>query len=663
VIEQERKARRASQAAASVLCGLLTADIALIVLTGGLSILTPGSKATGAGFAFREVLLALGLVIRLRLLSFPPRRVSAGQLLLLLAALPSLFHLHQIGRRITGDGLYLYSYTRSLMRDGDVQFANEYEHYGLGDRDDLNTPTPTGHRRSSYAIGPGLLWTPFFAVADLVASGLGPFGVETDRTGYGPLHVNAAALGSFVYGLAALLLMQALLRRHFGDHLAGWAVLLLWWASFLEWYISEQPLTSHAASVFLVAAFLWLRQREGLRSAAGSAALGLLLGLGMSVRWQNGVFLLLPAVDALAHRPGRKAAGPWLLRIAALLGGVLIGALPQMLAWKAIYGHYVLPYPPQGADYLRLGRPYVLNMLFSSRHGLLSWTPVFWLCLAGLAALTRRSPRTFAIYWLPVLLVTYINACVGDWWAGGSFSNRRFDSLLPVFALGLAAFLQIAREAVRRLPSALPAALIVGAIAWNGWTARAVAQGQAPAGVPLDFRSRAFSASRALARQVGFPATWPASWIFAWRHGVTPEVFDLASGKYLFFRQNNLGGIVDLGADEDAASVIDGFSHPMREGAITFRRTDGGRLIVSLDLPVALTATFEARTPASANSQTAVLRVLVNGVAADPMEVTTAWTAARIELPRRLWRRGANVISLSPSGAIDIDRVVFERQP
>ena len=60
------------------------------------------------------------------------------------------------------------------------------------------------------------------------------------------------------------------------------------------------------------------------------------------------------------------------------------GAFPQMAAWNGLYGEWVLPHPPHGADFLRLDRPFVLETLFSSRHGLLSWTPVLWLGFLGL---------------------------------------------------------------------------------------------------------------------------------------------------------------------------------------------------------------------------------------------------------------------------------------
>ncbi|MBX7184573.1 MAG: hypothetical protein K1Y01_05440 [Vicinamibacteria bacterium] len=659
VIAEEMRGTRVCRRAASLVLGILIADLILIVVTGGLSILTPSLKPTPMAFAAREVLVALVLGVRVRILAREDRRLSSGRLMLALAIFPALFHLHFIGRRITGDAVYYYVYTRSMIRDADVDFANEYQHYDLLRRGDFSMPTDTGHRRSIYSVGPGLLWTPFFVAADGLNLVLNGLGFEVNTSGYGPVHINAVALGSFAYGIAALFVIHAFLRRPFGDRLAGGAVLLLWWASFYEWYLAEQPLTSHPLSVVLVAAFFLLRQKEALATSGGSLVMGLVLGVGMSVRWQNGVYLLLPAVDLLAAAARREALGGIVRRGLSMSAGVFVGILPQMLAWKAIYGEYLLSYPPHGADFLRLDRPFLLNTLFSSRHGLLSWTPVFWLCVLGLIPLTRRHPRRFAILWAPLLIMTYVNACSGDWWSGGAYSNRRFDSLLPVFALGLAAFLQSATTFVRRHPTTLLAGLVIGGAVWNLSFVRAVQREEARAGDSLTFAARSLAAARALSHDIGFPTTWPASWIFAARYDASPGAFDLAAGKYLFYRQNNLNGIADIGTDDDSGLILDGFGAIRQDGPIAYRGVESeGRLIVSLDLPETLGVAFAARSPGDRPSK---VEVTINGQAAGSFQVETSWGEGGIEVPQALWARGPNIVTLHADRRIDIDRVSFVR--
>lgn len=658
-LDRETSAERTGRVIASAATSILALDVILVVVTGGMSILTPGTRATPVAFAVRAILLAFAVIFRFRLLAPAARRLSAGRVMLILAVVPALYHLQITGRRITGDAVFYYVFTRSMVRDADVDFANEYEHYGLMSRGDHVVPTSTGHRRTIYAIGPGLLWVPFFLAADGLAAGMEAAGFDVDTSGYGPLHLNAVALGSFAYGIAALFVIHAFLRRHFGDRLAAGATLLLWWASFLPWYLSEQPLTSHAVSLLLVSVFFLLRQRGALDSDAGVLGIGLALGLAMCVRWQNGVYLLLPASDLLLSWRGGVPFARVARRGALIGASVFVGALPQMLAWKAIYDMYLLPYPPQGTDFVRPFRPYFLNTLFSSRHGLLSWTPVFWLCLTGLVALTRRRPRTFGILWAPLLIMTWVNAATGDWWAGGSFSNRRFDSLLPVFALGLAAFLERAVPFMRRRPSVALVGLVLGASLWSLTWTRAQQTGGVWGGLPPRFEARVLASATALSNDVGFPTTWPASWIFAARYRASPGAFDLAAGKYLFYRQNNLEGLADLGEAGDEALVLDGFSAPHRGGGVAYRRLEkAGRLIVTLDLPVTLAVSLHARTGTATPAQ---VTVEINGRAIGVANVSGDWNESRLQAPRALWQRGPNVITLRVDHPVEIDGLIFSR--
>ena len=137
-------------------------------------------------------------------------------------------------------------------------------------------------------------------------------------------------------------------------------------------------------------------------------------------------------------------------------------------------------------------------------------------------------------------------------------------------------------------------------------------------------------------------------------------MFDRAAGKYLFFRQNNLNGVVDVGGEGDDALVVDGFSGPRLAGSSSYRGFKSqARLIVSLDLPEALTISIVARSPDAASAR---IDVRINGKTAGTASTGPTWDESRLEARRDLWRRGAHVLSLSSPSAIDLDRVVFLRQ-
>jgi hypothetical protein len=645
-------------------------DVLGVVITGSTSWLAGGVAVGGVGLASRLLLWAGLLVWRTRALA--RHRLPWPWLALLLLALPVLAEFHLAGGRLGGDGVMYYVYTRSLFEDRDLDFTNEYTHYGLITRGDLAMPTDTGLRRSIFAVGPGLMGLPFYALGAGVARLQALLGASASLDGYGPCQRNATALGGFVYGFSALLLMHALLRRHFRAGSALLAVLLVWGATFLPWYMTQQPLMSHAPSTFMAALvlFLWERGRQR-RGLMGWGGLGLAIGFAMCVRWQNGVLLVLPALDWLgqfrAHATGRGQGAAWPLSAwralgpaaALLTAGVLLGAWPQMVAWKLIYGAWLLPHPPHGADFLRLERPFVLETLFSSRHGLLSWTPVFWAGYLGFLALARRRPQLAGPLAVPLVLMTYVNLCSGDWWAGGSYSNRRFDSLLPVFALGFAAALDWGRLLVRRQPRLALALVGLPCVAWNLALAEQARRGLIPRDDTVSFARLVGGGWQALAEHVGSPNTWPASWLFAWRHGRPAGQYDLVAGRYLFYRQNNLGGVIDVGVAGDEALLGEGWGRRDDEGGVGFRRVRArARLLVSLDVPEELELRVQARAPGSGLRA----ELLVNGRTAGWLASGPTWDEARVRVPAAFWRHEVNELTFVAGDAEwQVDRVTFVR--
>jgi hypothetical protein len=626
----------------SALLLLLALDLVVVVVTGRASILPGFSPVGPAGFAVRAA--AAGA-----LLALVWRADRARLVLVLLLLLPLLVQFQVAGRRLSGDGVMYYVYTRSLVKDADVDFTNEYTHYEIIGRADLSVPTKTGLRRSIFSVGPGLVSIPFFLLGEGVARARAWTGQGVDLSGYGPEHVNAVALGGLVFGFAAVVLIHGVLRRHFSPGAALGSALLVGAATFLPWYMVQQPTMSHAASTAAAALALWLWDRDrDRRTPAGFLLLGLVLGLAMCVRWQNGVLLVLPGLDLLAawwHKRGAwkgPAAGA-----ALLLAGALVGAFPQMLAWKALYGMWVLPYPPHGADFVRLDHPFLINTLFSSRHGLLSWTPVLWAGYLGFLPLLKRRPREAWPLVIPLALMTYVNACSGDWWAGGSFSNRRFDSLLPILAFGLAAALESARAALAVRPQIALGLVALPLVVWNVTLMEQVQRGMVPRDDTVTFPRLVGGAARVVADAVGSPPTWPASWLFAWKHRRPPSQYDLLAGRYLFYRQNNMGGHVEVGGPGAEDMLGEGWGPTQTVDGVRGRLVRGhARLFAGLDVPEDLELRVRARAPAGTE-----VRVSVNGRDAGRFWAEPSWLEARLRAGTGFWRRELNDVALESSGS------------
>ena len=111
----------------------------------------------------------------------------------------------------------------------------------------------------------------------------------------------------------------------------------------------------------------------------------------------------------------------------------------------------------------------MLKVLFSSDHGMFSWTPVLILAVVGLPFLFKRDALLGAGCLFTFLSYYYFIASYPDWDGLSSFGNRFFVSLTPIFILGLTALLSSLSRWLGKTTRALAVALPVLAllIAWN----------------------------------------------------------------------------------------------------------------------------------------------------------------------------------------------------
>ena len=256
------------------------------------------------------------------------------------------------------DGVQNYAYLRSLMFDGNLDFSNEYHHYmaldsGWFDDQEIARNPRTGLPINLYGVGCSLLWAPWVVAADRIGALANLCGANVLLDGYSHLYEIGVGVGSCVYASAGLMILFILLRRSFSDNEALWAVLLVWLASPLFFYMYFHPSMSHANSFFLASLFLYLYFSGDERWRW--TALGAVLGLMALTRYQDAVLVvcLVPG-ELMRRRTGDGfALGPRLSRYFLLGGTGLLCFVPQLLAWWALQGSpWSGPqaYLTQGAD-------------------------------------------------------------------------------------------------------------------------------------------------------------------------------------------------------------------------------------------------------------------------------------------------------------------------
>lgn len=377
-------------------------------------------------------------------------------------------------RIYASDEVQYFAFLRSLWFDRDVDFDNEYRHF-VTERGDalrgftetfLTDTTPTGHRLTFATIGSALLWAPFYAVGDVTARAMRALGAPVDVNGYSLPYVAAVCLGSAVYGFAALLLSAAIARR-FTPHTAS-AVAAVWLGTPLLFYIYIGPVFAHACSAFAVTLliWLWLRARDRQWRLGDAALVGAAGALVTMVREQDALMLIGPAVDFVwwAVRQHRDRLRHAALAAATGLVTFAVAYLPQALAYLTLNGEP----RPSGLVTRKMTwtSPHAIDVLFSTSHGLVFWTPLVVLAFAGLVLLWPRARRVVACLLLMAAATVYVSGSVESWTVAGAFGQRRFVSLTPLLVIGLAGLFDLARR-----QSTGVRALVAGAVGvclwWN----------------------------------------------------------------------------------------------------------------------------------------------------------------------------------------------------
>jgi hypothetical protein len=403
--------------------------------------------------------------------------------LLLLLFLLSLLMLNPWVR---GDGVGYYAFARAPLIEHNLDFTHDYQQANDSFRenrlDKNGQPTPefrtrTGHIENHFTVGPAILWAPFLLVAHagvLLARSLGS-AIPAD--GFSTPYRIAMALATAFYGFLGLLISFRLARKYVDETWALLATLAIWWASSLPVYMYFNPSWSHAHSAFVVALFLWYwhETRDG-RSLRQWILLGALAGLMLDVYYANVMlFVILPfealrEYGAAIHRatPSTPTVPQLLARHAAFGATLIVCMLPTFIAHRVIYGSiFETGYIP--VSQWNWGSPYLFSVLFSSNHGLLSWTPILLFALIGLFAFWRSVPRVGGAFLLAAIAFYYFIASYPDWAGISSYGSRFFVSLTALFILGLAVFLDRFTRIFRRRGAALAASCVFLAcfVFWN----------------------------------------------------------------------------------------------------------------------------------------------------------------------------------------------------
>lgn len=320
-------------------------------------------------------------------------------------------HAWHLQKTVYGDGVFYFSWLRSVVVDHDIDFTNEY-----ADSRVSQPNTPLGYAGNKYSIGPAVIWAPLYITVHQIVRG----------DGWSLPYQLAAGITSVLAALFGLVLLLRFLPAPPPVRIL--TVLAVAGASNLLFYGAVDPVNSHAFSFFAAVVYLSVITAKKPHWFAGGISLAFLA----SIRNQDAIYIL-------ALIPFWRQVN-WRL----FIFGAALGFLPQLAAWVSLYGSVANPYIA-GGETFDLLRPHIVGVLFGISSGLFLWTPIAAIGFFGLLLYDTKRPqydKQRKIYLLIFCLQVYLVASWSTWWQGASVSGRMFVSTLPLLAVGLTSIIE-----------------------------------------------------------------------------------------------------------------------------------------------------------------------------------------------------------------------------
>jgi hypothetical protein len=368
---------------------------------------------------------------------------------------------------IRGDGIGYYAYLPSLVGQRSIDLQPTFDSFidaGVpSDPAFLQLRLRNGLTADYKQVGSALLALPFYAATTVV------LGVtrQTEDPALNPVYQFAFTAASLAYALLALFLLYRFVKELWGAWSGRLAVAGAVFGTPLVAYLLFEPSYSHAFTVAAIIAFaLFLYQSGPDRTVRQWLVLGLLGGVMVITHVQEILFMALIPAEAgwllARHR--------WSVRLlpgyALATIGFVVGVVPQLLFDRLLFERWLPPSAPNiSFDFLH---PHLVELLTSTHHGWLSWSPLVVVAFLGFPLLVRR------LGWFAVALIAigigevWLNASLSDWWGGLGFGSRRLTDQTLLLALSYGALFNALRARRR---------LVIGAVAAGiGWTVVLLAQ-------------------------------------------------------------------------------------------------------------------------------------------------------------------------------------------
>lgn len=327
------------------------------------------------------------------------------------------------------DASVYYCYLEAAFIKHDLTFSYPNSHWIL--------PTPTGRYVPKMSMGLAMLYMPIFLVCHVVTLLTGG-----EANGYSPPYAYGMYYGALLFVLWGLWLLRKLLLGWYSEKVTSLTLLAIFLGTNLFYYAIGFNLLTHGFLFTLFVLLIYATQRlYETKHTKWGFIIGLILGFCTLIRPTSILVGLIPMLwNCLTWNDVKSRLSYWLhqpLMLSLLAVGALLPWIPQLIYWKILAGSFL--YYTYGQEGFNLGKPQLMNVLFSYRKGWLLYTPIMLFALSGIL-LFYRSKHPLRLPFLIIFPITlYLLSCWWCWWWGGSFSNRSLVEYYALLAFPMAA--------------------------------------------------------------------------------------------------------------------------------------------------------------------------------------------------------------------------------
>jgi len=345
--------------------------------------------------------------------------------------------------RIIEQGALSFEIARSLVWDGDIQFENERSRWTLLHLDQSSLPieshtTVSGYVPNPSGFGAPLTILPVLLLVRAIEFIAAPF-LQT-----GADHCLIPSTAALFYSLVTVLLGALSLIfmiktcLFFGSSFSAQiAVMIVTLSSSFLTTTFIAPGYVETTGLFWMSLCMFLILSRYFHPAENSKRqlflLGFSLGMAICTEWSLVSMIILGLFLTGRSTTFSRSIREFQIVLILFFLGVILGASPQLIANKVLYGQYV--HYSIGGDV----RTFIWS-IFHPRLGLIFQFPVIIFCISGIISILRHDKRLSFILLFLVLINCLLSGLKFD--SGQpDFGHRHLVMVLPVLAIGLTFFL------------------------------------------------------------------------------------------------------------------------------------------------------------------------------------------------------------------------------